>query len=113
MTHGPRCTCRVSSRQGVSTKGFNRGEWQPIETGPKDGRFVMLHVPRGLESGVVTVGAYWKHDERDDNGRFRLGNWDGWLGMDADTLSSMCEPTHWQPLPDPPPVDYCGRVDAD
>jgi hypothetical protein len=76
--------------------------WQPIETAPKDGRFVLLHVPQGLESGVVTVGAYWKADGRADNGRFLKGNWDGWLGMDVDVRSSWCEPTHWQPLPTPP-----------
>jgi len=77
-------------------------EWRPIETAPKDGRFVMLHVPRGLESGTVTVGAYSRHEKRAEHGRFLKGQWDGWLGMDADVMSSWCEPTHWQPLPDPP-----------
>lgn len=77
-------------------------DWQPIETAPKDGSFVLLHVPSGLETGAVTVGAYWKNDEREDNGRFKRGNWDGWLGMDADIGSSWCEPTHWMPLLKPP-----------
>jgi hypothetical protein len=78
------------------------GEWQPIETAPKDGRFVLLHVPKGLESGVITVGAYWKSDARGETGRFLKGHWDGWLGMDADIVSSWCHPTHWMPLPAPP-----------
>ena len=77
-------------------------EWKPIETAPKDGGFVLLHVPRGLESGEVTVGAYWKADERAANGRFMKGHWDGWLGMDCDARSSWCDPTHWMPLPPPP-----------
>jgi uncharacterized protein DUF551 len=76
--------------------------WQPIDSAPKDGRFVLLHVPTGLESGTVTVGAYWKEDQRAENGRFKKGHWDGWLGMDADIVSSWCEPTHWSPLPEPP-----------
>lgn len=77
-------------------------DWRPIESAPKDGRFVILHVPKGLESGVVTVGAYWKEEDRDEKGRFMPGHWDGWLGMDNDILSSSCDPTHWMPLPAPP-----------
>ena len=76
--------------------------WQPIETAPKDGTFVLLHCPSGLETGAVTVGAYWKADERKPDGRFAKGHWDGWLGMDADCLSAWCEPLHWQALPKPP-----------
>lgn len=83
--------------------------WQPIASAPRDGRFVLLHVPVGLESGEVTVGAYWKSDERAANGRFKPGNWDGWLGMDADVMSSWCDPTHWMPLPPPPDPDNAGR----
>ena len=81
-------------------------EWQPIETAPMDGTFVLLHVPKGLESGSVTVGAYWDHqrwgDDRDDKGRYMKGHWDGWLGMDIDVMSSWCDPTHWMNLPGPP-----------
>lgn len=77
-------------------------DWQPIDSAPKDGRFVLLHVPHGLDCGVVTVGTYWKETDRGDDGRFLPGNWDGWLGMDSDILSSWCEPTHWMPLPAPP-----------
>jgi hypothetical protein len=80
--------------------------WRPIESAPKDGRFVLLHVPNDqLESGAVTVGAYYKPEERAEDGKFLKGHWDGWLGMDADVLSSWCEPTHWMPLPEPPTDD--------
>lgn len=78
------------------------GGWQDIATAPKDGQFVLLHVPEGLESGTVTVGAYWKETDRNERGQFRAGNWDGWLGMDRDIASSWCEPTHWMPLPATP-----------
>ena len=76
-------------------------DWQPIETAPKDGRFILIHVPQGLETGAVTIGAYWKEEDR-KAGRFMRGHWDGWLGMDDDVASSWCEPTHWMPLPEPP-----------
>lgn len=77
--------------------------WQTIESAPKDGTFILLHCPDGqLESGAVTIGAYWKELERENNGRFSRGRWDRWLGMDADLSSSRCEPTHWMPLPSPP-----------
>lgn len=83
-------------------------EWQPIKTAPKDGSFVLLHIPGGaLETGPVTIGSYWRMDERGEDGRFKRGvfwpaDWRGWLGMDADTTPSWCEPTHWMPLPKPP-----------
>ena len=86
--------------------------WRPIETAPKDGTFVILHVPEGLESGQVTIGAYWKSEDRAASGRFMKGHWDGWLGMDADILSSWCEPTHWMPVPEPPPANQPQADDA-
>jgi hypothetical protein len=81
-------------------------DWQPIETAPKDGTFVMLFVPNGqLETGPVTIGGYWKAVERSPDGRFKNGEWtrfSGWLGSDADCHASWCDPTHWMPLPCPP-----------
>jgi len=89
----------MSAQRGVP----GMSEWQDIKTAPKDGSFILLHCPNGqLESGDVTVGAYWKEDRHSENGRFMLGKWWGWLGMDGDGMSSWCEPTHWMPLPAPP-----------
>ncbi len=113
---GPPCQtpaghgCGVSPAEGVEVAVAIRAlplpaggsGWRPIETAPRDGTFVLLHVPDGLENGEVTIGAYWKADERDAKGRFMKGNWDGWLGMDVDIRSSWCDPTHWQPLPAAP-----------
>jgi hypothetical protein len=75
-------------------------EWQPIETAPKDGRFVLVADPR-LDQ-PVTIGAYYKADRDEQTGRFSAGSWDGWLSMDGDHLASISHPTHWMPLPDPP-----------
>jgi hypothetical protein len=53
--------------------------WQPIETAPKDGTYVLLATPRG----------------RIADGNFcNYGVW-SWPYV-------MVEPTHWMPLPPPP-----------
>lgn len=85
-------------------------EWKLIETAPKDGTFVLLFVPNErIETGPVTIGSYMRIEERAENGRFKKGvfypaDWSGWLGMDADTLPSWCDPTHWMPPPEPPRI---------
>lgn len=81
--------------------------WKPIESAPKGdgeiGPWILLYVPRGMEGldgETVTVGSYYREDYRDDKGRFKGGGWVGgeWDGM----LTPGLEPTHWQPLPEPP-----------
>lgn len=78
--------------------------WQPIETAPKDGTPILL------SNGVdVSFGNWIKEDFsireiRDIEGRYvdqienqqeaQWMDWDG--GMQPD-------PTHWMPLPPPPP----------
>lgn len=59
-------------------------EWQPIETAPRDGAFILVWGP-GYTSPVIRM---W-HDASWDDGDF-------FSGIPAD------EYTHWQPLPDPP-----------
>lgn len=81
---------------------MSNAPWRSMDTAPKDGSWVLLHVPRGLDTGTVTIGSYHRAEERDQDGRFVAGQWDGWRGMDADTLPSHCEPAHWAPLPPPP-----------
>lgn len=84
--------------------------WMPIETAPKDGRFVLLFVPNSqLETGPVTIGGYWKAEGRARDGRFKNGEWAradfrGWLGTDADYSASWCDPSHWALMPAPPAV---------
>ena len=61
--------------------------WQPIETAPKDGTQVLL----ACGSDYVDAGHYWRNaNKRNPRERWM---WNGW---------PIFEPTHWQPLPEPP-----------
>lgn len=58
-------------------------QWEPIKTAPKDGtRILMVSAPWN------TVRIAWFDEPHD--------SW---------TYSSVHEPTHWMPLPDPPKAE--------
>lgn len=62
--------------------------WQPIETAPKDGRWLLLH----RADINITIVAQW--DDESEPGY-------DWLTLDG---PHYCDtfPTHWMPLPEPP-----------
>lgn len=66
--------------------------WQPIETAPKDGTWVILFTPAGVQCG------YW--------GGSYFGRDMAWLQYahrsDYEEVEGV--PTHWMPLPEPPTV---------
>ena len=73
------------------------GEWQPIETAPRDG-FILLYgsmIPDSgsdelrIESPLAFAG-YW--DDLDD----------AWCSIASSWRGPFYEPTHWTPLPEPP-----------
>lgn len=55
-------------------------EWQPIETAPRDGTWIMCHCEN---QGHIVL---------------RFNSNDGWNNFDTYEL----RPTHWMPLPKPP-----------
>lgn len=58
-------------------------QWQPIETAPKDGSYVIL------TNGEDVTAGWWR------------GRGSGWnTGYEA--LDFTGEPTHWMSMPDPP-----------
>ena len=61
--------------------------WQPIETAPKDGRFILLY--QG-ENAMVS-GHYQINLDRDGHS--------AWLDYDGNELDVV---THWMPIPEPP-----------
>lgn len=73
--------------------------WQPIETAPKDGRFLLLFGPEG---GVAPDGEYgvpW----------WCVANWgptwNGLLDWSSGDDQPPLKPTHWMPLPEPPATE--------
>lgn len=62
--------------------------WQPIASAPRKGRFL------AVVDGEVRVVAYGKESHVP---------WVGFCLADQGAEDfDRCEPTHWQPLPDPP-----------
>jgi hypothetical protein len=73
--------------------------WSPIETAPKDGTAVLVFEPARF--GCDFYG--YCHFERYSDGS------EGWIGgsfvsVPKGSWSAFLQPTHWQPLPDPPTV---------
>lgn len=65
-------------------------EWQPIETGPKDGRWILLHFHCAPDGVGVFVGK-WASPKGFDFHWCIEGRGTPGIG-----------PSHWMPLPDPP-----------
>jgi len=66
-------------------------DWQPIDTAPKDVDVLLLY----LDGSGVQPG-YWDRDN------------DCWLACETKGLTGgrwYSTPTHWMPLPDPPPSE--------
>lgn len=61
----------------------NDEEWQPIESAPKDGRWVLT--------------TWLGQPHRCEAMRYEAGDW-YWFEGDCTTVA----PTHWRPLPNPP-----------
>lgn len=68
------------------------GEWQPIETAPRDGTVII--VPGGI--------AYWRHWYLRNGTLDRTPGWFTLTGCDWPGRPIHWEVQHWMPLPDPP-----------
>lgn len=64
-------------------------DWRPIETAPKDGSPMWLYYPEAYKNDRQVVG-WWVDDIREPR----------W--MDHCDAHDFIQPTHWQPLPEPP-----------
>jgi hypothetical protein len=67
--------------------------WQPIETAPKNGTVILVY--RNLDGRQQMGTAYW-------GAPFSAS---GWItkGTAGNTDMGLLAPTHWMPLPAPPP----------
>ncbi len=72
-------------------------EWQPIETAPKDGTYILAFEnfevagPLMCVMGWTDTGEHIEHDSITE----------GWTKEGSGYLGE-CNPTHWMPLPEPP-----------
>lgn len=68
--------------------------WQPISTAPKDGTYILAW--DGYKIAVTSFGFddLWDHEPK----KWCVGECYGEYNI-YDTI----DPTHWKPLPDPPP----------
>jgi hypothetical protein len=85
-------------------------EWQPIETAPKDGTRILVYEPSGgLDEVFACVwGVYWPGPRNVPEYAARRAN--GWVEFDGmDDRQTVDEPTHWMPLPVPPPNQEHGE----
>lgn len=77
-------------------------EWQPIETAPKDGSYVLTFVPKPW-NGLTIKPLRWEEEvtltweDVDATTRERRET-------DSSHWSTYEEPTHWMPLPPPPEI---------
>jgi hypothetical protein len=80
-------------------------EWQPIETAPKDGTWILAYEePRDPHSGFAVV-AWWQHQwkryEPAEGGLYREITEDGYSGWEG-CPHSPWRATHWMHLPERP-----------
>jgi len=91
------------------------GEWQPIETAPKDGTWILLYLSEdGWKSDAdgdypyrVTIGQ-WDADTyqsatwMSDKTYTEFWDYGGMTGAGTSTYRVEVIPSHWMPLPDAP-----------
>ena len=66
-------------------------EWQPIETAPRDGTFVLVCGPDGVDKAQFRDWSFEPAWTRDYTASYE------------NDLADVTAPTHWMPLPPPPP----------
>lgn len=84
------------------------GQWQPIETAPKDGTDVLLFAPGRLTCGHWTTEAERRSFTGFCGGECRCPEYEYiepyWLSWDGG-FTTEHPPTHWQPMPTAPGSD--------
>jgi len=101
---GPAFSCEETGIMDKAIVAWNqRNTWQPIETAPRDGTWVLLaggecEFNEESDSKGRAVTARWTTEFscRDTSGRWQFAYYD------SGVYGEYENPTHWQPLPSPP-----------
>lgn len=67
-------------------------EWNPIETAPKDGTYILAYSPLAHEFNYSNIRVTYYRRSEDKQGFIGWGEFN----------SRNWPPTHWMPLPEPP-----------
>lgn len=88
-------------------------EWQPIETAPRDGTPLII-IAADSEEPIAFVAHWAVHPSWNENEPAWLigAKWARYNRLTpalsrayAELVGIICEPTHWMPLPEPPPLN--------
>ena len=71
----------------ISEGKVNMIEWRLIETAAKDGSRMIVYCPVW---GIVTEAHFCNEHK-------------AWFFDNPETIEGLIQPTHWMPLPEPPP----------
>lgn len=82
--------------QAARSADTSGARWQPIETAPRDGRWLLITNGFNLEQCYWDTAMHREYPWRNHGGNGWLTNW----------------PTHWMPLPEPPPAAPGGPAGA-
>ena len=98
-----------SYKTGIAAWNQRTIPWQPIETAPKDGTWVLLaggecEYNEESDNRKRVVTAQWTTEYRSNAGDLPIADFGRWefAYYDSGFYGEYENPAHWQPLPSPP-----------
>jgi len=90
--------CQETARTAIAdleSRDWQQVQWQPIETAPKDGSWILLW------DGYRAISGYWHVEPTVDTPDSYEPGWSDWTTDQEDVIwdAPYCGPSHWMPLP--------------